>query len=486
MFSGNQVITSWSSTIETLAKWIWDPVLCLVYLELGCIFLYLNRAIVWRKSLQVFLKIMGGDQATSTDRTVSHRKAFLATVAATVGIGNIAGVGTAIHVGGPGALFWMWMSALLGMSFRMASTYMAIKLRPDDDRSKSFATPMVYLDKYMTGGFSFIPSLVAGLILVQGLVLYNLVQANSLAQAVHNRFDFPNVATSILLTLCVGLVILGGLKKIVNYSSFFAPFMITIYVVAGLLILLSHPLQTIQNIGQVFYYAFQPYSFAGGIVGYTVFQAMQFGVSRGVFSHMSGMGTSTFLQGANKDSPAMGAFMSALTPFVDTVIICSVTGLVILSTSFWQINTGAHLTAAAFEAGLGFAGQIVVIASLIVFAFTTIAAFAHISERCIVYLGGTNDLYYRLVFLLVTFVGPFLDLRFVWSLSDIIIAMIVVFHLVPLLYITLLNRKEMCRDFEFIAKEVGRPGPIDQRKKQRKKMSKYGGGETFRARQMRD
>ena len=397
---------------------------------------------------------MRNDRSSSGDRTVGHRKAFLSTVAATVGIGNIAGVGTAIHIGGPGALFWMWMSALFGMSFRMAGTYMAIKLRPDDIRSKSFATPMVYFEKYMKGRFAFIPPLVAGLILVQGLVLYNLVQANSLAQAVHNRFDVSNWLTATLLTIFVGLVILGGLKKIVNYSSIFAPFMITIYVGAGLLILLMHPLQTLNTIGQVFYYAFRPYAFAGGIVGYTVFQAMQFGVSRGVFSHMSGMGTSTFLQGANKEKPAMGAFMSALTPFVDTVIICSVTGLVILSAPLWQIKTGAHLTAESFEVGLGFAGQLIVIASLIVFAFTTIAAFAHISERCLEYLGKVNTQYYRFAFLFVTFCGPFLDLRFVWSLSDIIIASIVIFHLIPLLYITILNRKEMCKDLQALSDET--------------------------------
>ncbi len=434
--------------MDTIAKWIWDPILCLVYLELGVIFLYITKGIAWRKSVPIFLKIMKNDQSTSDNRTVSHRKAFLSTVAATVGIGNIAGVGTAIHIGGPGALFWMWMSAAFGMFFRMASTYMVIKMRPEDDRSKSFATPMLYLEKYMTGKMSFIPKLVALLILIQGIVLYNMVQVNSLAQAVHNRFDVSNWVTAVLLTICVSMVILGGLKKIVDYSSFFAPFMIGIYVFAGIAILLSNPAGTVRAFGQVFYYAFTPYSIAGGVVGYTVFQAMQFGVSRGVFSHMSGMGTSTFLQGANKDNPAMGAFMSAITPFVDTIIICTVTGLVILSAPYWQTQTGAYLTAASFENGLGFAGQLVVIGSLIIFAFTTISGFAHISERCLEYLGSTNVTNYRLFFLFVTFIGPFLNLKFVWSLSDIIIALIVIFHLTPLLYITLLNRKEMYNDLK--------------------------------------
>jgi len=371
-------------------------------------------------------------------------------VATTVGIGNIAGVGTAIHLGGPGALFWMWVSALFGMFFRMVSTYMAIKVRPVGGNYLSFATPMVYLEKYMTGRWNFIPQLVAGLILVQGLVLYNLVQANSVAHAVHNRFGVPNPVIAILITFCVGIVILGGLTKIVNYCSVIAPVAIAIYVATGVVVLCCHPVHAINALGQVFSCAFMPYSIAGGVAGYTVLQAMQFGVSRGIFSHMSGMGTSTFLQAANRDAPAKGAFMSAMTPFVDTIIICSITGLVILSVPNWKYQTGAYLTAESFEAGLGFIGQIVVVVSLIIFALTTTFAFAHIAERCFKYLGGTNSFYYRIFFLVVVFLGPFLELRFVWSLSDIIIAMIIIFHLVPLLFITLINREKMYKDLQYL------------------------------------
>jgi len=413
--------------------------------------LYLSRraaALAGKKKPPEFFEINRDGPSIPSHRIISHKKAFLTVIATTVGIGNIAGVGTAIHLGGPGALFWMWVSALFGMFFRMASTYMAIKLRPADGQSSSFATPMVYLEKYMKGRWAFIPPLVAGLILVQGVVLYNLVQANSVAHAVHNRFGVPNSVIAILMTLCVGLVILGGLKKIVNYCSTIAPVAIVVYVLAGLLVLVSHPGQAINALGQVFSCAFMPSSVVGGVAGYTVLQAMQFGVSRGIFSHMSGMGTSAFLQAANKDTPAKGAFMSAMAPFVDTVIICSITGLVILSVPNWKHQTGAYLTAAAFEAGLGFFGQIVVVVSLIIFALTTIFAFAHIAERCFKYLGGVNFFYYRIFFLVVVFFAPFLDLRFVWSLSDIIIAMIIIFHLIPLLFITVINREKMCKELQ--------------------------------------
>ncbi|MBF0209880.1 MAG: sodium:alanine symporter family protein [Desulfamplus sp.] len=446
--------------MDTLAKWIWDPVLCLIYLEIGIIFLFLTRAVAWRKSFKVFLKIIvngkiGSGSLGSGDHIISHRKAFFTSVAATVGIGNIAGVATAIHLGGPGALFWMWVSALFGMFFRMTSTYMVIRLRPEDESSLSFATPMLYLEKYMTGSLRFIPRMVALLLLIQGVVLYNMVQVNSLAQAMHNLFDLNTLLIAIVITLCVAVVILGGLKKIVDYCSATAPFVILIYVITGFFILILNPEQSIDAFKKVFTSAFMPYSIGGGLVGYTVMQAMQFGVSRGIFSHMSGMGTSAFLQGANKDNPAAGAFMSAITPFVDTIIICSITGLVILSDSDWHYETGAHLTALAFESGLGSFGEMVVVGSLIIFALTTIAGFEHISERCFKYLGGKNSIWYRLAFLSVTFIGPFLNLRFVWSLSDIIIGITVIFHLIPLLYVLLKNNKEMRQElFDFADKNT--------------------------------
>ncbi len=432
--------------MDILAKLIWNPFLSLYYLLLGAVFIYITDAIALKKSFRVCLKIFQNDKSSSNDRLVPHTKGLLSTLAATVGIGNLAGVGTAIHLGGPGALFWMWMSALIGMFFRMCSTYFAVKYRPADTKSLSFATPMVYLEKYMKGDLHFITPFIAGLIFVQGVVLSNLVQSNSLAHALHDRFDIPNIVVAVLLTLAVAAVVLGGLRKIVDFSSAIAPWMIFLYIIVGMFILLSHPVRTLISLGQVFYYAFTPYSIAGGIAGYTVFQSMQFGVSRGVFSHMSGLGTSTFLQGANEEPPAIGAFMSAITPFVDTIILCTITGLVILSTSFWQDITGAYLTLESFEFGIDFVGEVVVILSLIIFAYTTITAFSYISEKCYKYLGGKNIFGYRLIFLSVTFTGPFLNLNFVWSLSDVIIGIIIIFNLIPLLKITLLNLRGMLKD----------------------------------------
>jgi len=238
------------------------------------------------------------------------------------------------------------------------------------------------------------------------------------------------------------------MQKIVKYLSAIAPWMIMFYVFAGIYILVSNPSNSLMAIKSVFYYAFHPLSFVGGVTGYAVLQAMQFGVSRGVFSHGGGLGGTVFLQAANEDPPAEGAFMSAMEPFVDTIIICSVTGLVILSAPYWPNTTGAFLTLASFDLGLKTFGEIVVILSLIVFAFTTITAYAYIGEKCFKYLEGKNTFAFRIIFLCVTFVGPFLNLAFVWSLSDVIIAMIILFHLVPLSWITFQNRHMMLKELK--------------------------------------
>ena len=433
---------------DWLASAIWNPFMCLLYVMTGLLFLYATNGIAWTKGLRVSAAIFRKDKSVSDHRVLSHRRALISSIAATVGIGNLAGVATAIHLGGPGALFWMWVSALLGMSYKLCSTYFTIKYRPADRNSFLFATPMVYLERHLKGSWSFVPVLVASMIFVQGVILSNLVQSNSLSQALHNRFDIPNYAVAVVLTACVGFIILGGLKKIAQSSAMIAPWIISLYVGTGLVILLLHPAQAITALGSVFYYAFKPHAMAGGVAGYAAFQAMQFGISRGVFSHMSGLGTSAFLQGANEDTPATGAYMSAVTPFIDTIVICSITGLVILSFPLWQAQTGAFLTLRSFGMGLGMVGEFVVVMSLIIFSFTTITAFSHISEQCYSYLGGKTVFYYRMTFLVVTFVGPFLNLNFVWSLSDIIIAVLLAFHLIPLLGVTLKNLRPMLKDLD--------------------------------------
>jgi len=425
--------------MDALARLIWNPFLSFFYVELGVLFLILTGASACTKGFRNFLNTWGRGTHDTPD-TVSHRKAFFASLAATIGVGDLAGTGTAIHLGGPGALFWMWVSAVCGMSFRMISTYMTVKHQPDDPRHPTFGTPMVYLGKLLESRWQWLSGGMAVLLLVKGNVVANIIQSNSIGDGMEKGLGVAHIFTALFVAASVGFVILGGMKRIVDVSAAIAPFMLAAYLLAGGFILLSDPHKTMNVTWSVFRYAFTPYAFGGGVTGYAVLQAVQFGVSRGVFSHASGIGVAPFFQGANKDHPAVGAFMAGFTPFVDTLIVCTVTGLVILSDSHWPTITGADLTMHSFYDALGLWGEILVMSCLVIFGFTTITGWAYCSEKCFLYLTnhrfeGKGIKAYRWLFVAVTFMGPFLPVPFVWSLADVMVGIMFVAHILPLTYI---------------------------------------------------
>ena len=187
----------------------------------------------------------------------------------------------------------------------------------------------------------------------------------------------------------------------------------------------------------MFTYAFEPYSIIGGVTGYAVLEALQYGISRGIFSHGSGIGITPFWQGANRDHPSRSAFMAAAIPVVDTLVICTTTGLVVLTAGKWLDLTGAYLTVTSFADFLGAGGRVLVTACLVTFAYTTIINWAHFAERCFVYLGGTEIGRFRLFFAGATFVGPFLPLRPLWAMGDVLIGLMLICHLLPLTYIVI-------------------------------------------------
>ncbi|MBF0132883.1 MAG: sodium:alanine symporter family protein [Magnetococcales bacterium] len=433
--------------MDTIAAWIWNPLLSLIYIEVGLVFLILTRGLSLRLPLTVFKQLRRLEKQSKTkDSHISHLKAFSAGIAASVGVGNLAGVGTAIHLGGPGAMFWFWVSAIVGSSFQMCSAYLAVRHGPKDVNSPLFATPMSYIVKFTGHSWPKLAPLLAGMILFHGMVSANLIQANSVSRAVANQMGTSDLIIAIVLFIAVAGAIVGGVQSIVDISAFLAPWMILLFVASGLLILIQNPLATSQSLQHILQSAFHPHSFGGGVAGYTVMMAMQFGVSRGVFSHFSGMGTAPFLQGANDDHPAVGAYMAALVPLVDSLIVCSISGLVILSVGDWQQFTGAYLTAVAFQTGLGDLGRIIIFICLGIFAYTTIISWAHFSERCFQYLGGTNLIAFRWFFSGVTFCGPFMPVAFIWSLADVVISLMLLFHLLPMTYIVVKTSPELLKD----------------------------------------
>ena len=424
--------------MESLAAWIWNPFLSLIYIEIGILFLILTKGLALRRSLNMLWKLWRDRhhrRSRGKERHISHVNAFIAALAAGIGVGNLAGVGTAIHLGGPGALFWIWVSALLGASFRMCSAYFSIRYGEKDIHSPLFATPMSYLEKFTGRSWPLIAPILASLILFHGLVSANIIQANSVSHAITNQLGLSEFLVALFLFVSVATVVVGGVRSIVVFSVLSAPWMILAYIVGGLIILLSHPLDTLDALRWVVQSAFNPYAIGGGVVGYSVMQAMQFGVSRGVFSHFSGIGAAPFFHGANDDHPARGAYLAALVPLVDSLVVCSITGLVVLSMGHWQVETGAYLTLTAFQFGLGEIGRILIFICLGMFAFTTIISWAHFSERCFEYLGGRNVMAFRWFFSAITFCGPFFPVGFIWSVADVVIGLMLIVHLIPLTYI---------------------------------------------------
>lgn len=420
--------------IGEIAAIMWNPFLSFLYLEIGVLFLILTKGVVFKQSYTILKKLWSSTTGDS-GQTISHRKALLTSLATTVGVGNLAGVGTAIHLGGPGALFWMWVSAILGMSFRMMSTYMALKHNPTNTKSPLFGTPLNYLQLGFSKSLSWLAPVMGVAIIVKGVVASNMIQANSVAHAIHNELGVSTLLIATGLAIAVGMVVIGGMRTIVNVSSFLAPWMILIYSVAAALILVSHPIDTALAFMKVITSAFTNQAAVGGAAGFTVMQTMQFGISRGVFSHASGIAVAPFLHSANTDSPADGAYMAAVTPVVDTLIVCTLTGLVVISSGLYTKYTGGYLTAHCFYNALGPIGYFIVVTCLVIFAFTTIIGWFFYTEKCFAYLGGQHVRLFSYFFVGVTLVGPFFPVAFVWSLADVLCGALLFINLLSLTYL---------------------------------------------------
>ncbi|MEJ2372015.1 MAG: alanine/glycine:cation symporter family protein [Gemmatimonadales bacterium] len=362
--------------------------------------------------------------------------------AATVGTGNIVGVATAIASGGPGALFWMWMTGLVGMATKYSEAVLGVRFRETDERGEKSGGPMYYLKNGIPwGGLGkLLAVLFAVFASIAAFGIGNGVQSQAVADALNRSFSLPHWLTGLVVATCVGAVILGGIKSIGRFTAVFVPMMIILYMgAAGLVIFL--------NIGRVpdalrlvFQGAFTPVAAGGGAIGYTVAQAVRFGVARGVFSNESGLGTGGIAAAAAQtNEPVRQAMVSMTQTFIDTIVVCSFTGLAILSTGSWTSGLdGAHLTQQAFSAGLpGETGGVIVAVCLSFFAFSTMLGWSYYGERNLEYLIGVKAIFpYRLAFVTVIAIAAVAKLDVVWLLSDITNALMAFPNLIGLLLLS--------------------------------------------------
>jgi AGCS family alanine or glycine:cation symporter len=407
---------------SNISNIVWGPPLLILLVGTG-VYLTVRLGGVQFKGLghALYLGLIRRKEKDDILGDINHFQALMTALAATVGTGNIAGVATAIASGGPGALFWMWITGLFGMATKYAEAVLAVKYRVTNPRGEMSGGPMYYLSQGLNAPW--LGVLFAIFAAVAAFGIGNMVQSNSVSIALESSFGLPAWITGILLAVLTGAVLIGGIKSIGKVTGYLVPLMIVLYVLAALIIVLLEWRRIPEVFALVFGQAFSPTAAAGGFLGATVREAVRFGVARGVFSNESGLGSSPIAAAAAKtSSPPAQALVSMTQTFIDTIIVCSMTGFVILVSGAWKTGlTGAELTTSAFSAVLpGNWGGLVVTGGLTLFAYSTVLGWSYYGEKSIEYLLGVKAAVpYRLVFTIFVLVGALTHLEIVWSLADI-------------------------------------------------------------------
>lgn len=383
----------------------------------------------------------------SGDGDVSQYQALTTALAATVGVGNIVGVATAIATGGPGALFWMWMTALFGMASKYTEAFLGVRFRHTDSAGKQSGGPQYYLRDGLVHRFgakwagfgSALSVIFAVFALLASFGIGNMTQGNAVAEQMNGAFGIDPWITGIVLVVLTGLVLLGGIKTIGKVTAAFVPLMIMIYLVGGTIVLIANADKLGGAFGQIFTDAFTGTAAVGGFLGSTIMLAIQYGVARGLFSNESGMGSAAIAAAAAKTShPTRQGLVSMTQTFIDTIIVVTFTGLVVISSGVWEDgkdNAGTMTGEAFHQAFAG--GDKIVAVSIAFFAFSTILGWSYYGERCAERLGGMGFASaYRLVFTAVVLFGCISELEVVWSLAGILNGLMALPNLVGLLLLS--------------------------------------------------
>ena len=422
-------------TFNEIRDLIWGIPLIALLVGTGIYLTFLLKGLQFRKLYHSLWLAFIKRKEEKSEGDISHFQALMTALAATVGTGNIAGVATAIAIGGPGALFWMWITGLFGMATKYAEAVLAVKYRIKDKNGNMSGGPMYYLAKGMN--LKWLGAMFAVFAAVAAFGIGNMVQSNSVADAVKYSFNLPVEITGIILTLATGLVLLGGIKSIGKVTGILVPFMIIFYFLAALFVVLIHIDQIPSVISQVLVEAFTDTAAAGGFAGATIMMTIRSGISRGVFSNESGLGSSPIAAAAAQTAhPVTQALVSMTQTFIDTIIICSMTGFAILVSDVLNTGlTGATLTQKAFETALpGEWGGIVVSIGLIFFAYSTILGWSYYGEKSLEYLLGEKSIKpYRFLFVIMVFVGAVVKLDLVWTFADIMNGLMAFPNLIALL-----------------------------------------------------
>lgn len=422
---------------KTISGFVWGPPLLILLVGTGLYLSIILRGLQFRQlGYSLWLAFIKRRESSDDPGDISHFQALMTALSATVGTGNIAGVATAIAIGGPGALVWMWITGLVGMATKYSEALLAVKYRIKDANGNMSGGPMYYIERGL--GWRWMGLIFAFFTAVAAFGIGNMVQSNSVADALNSTFNVPYGVTGIVLVIATAAVILGGITSIGRVTGVLVPVMIGFYIAGSLIILFLHAGAIPAAFGLIFREAFSPTAATGGFIGATIMLTIRMGVSRGVFSNESGLGSSPIAAAAAKTNhPVSQALVSMTQTFIDTLVVCTMTGLVLVVTGVWSNgDSGASLTSTAYGTGM-VGGSYIVTIGLLLFAYSTIIGWSYYGERAIEYLIGEKAILpYRIVYSLVVGVGAILKLELVWALADVFNGLMALPNLIALLMLS--------------------------------------------------
>ncbi len=437
---------------STVNSFVWGPPMLLLLVGTGVyltirtnFFSILKLGYVLKNTL---LKIFSKDQAGEGE--ITPFQAVATALAATVGTGNIAGVATAIALGGPGAIFWMWVSAIFGMTTKFGEVVLSINYREKTPDGRFVGGPMYYISNGLN--MKWLATIFAVFGAIAAFGIGNMVQSNSVAASLQESFNVPPLVTGLVLAVFTALVILGGIKRIGRVTERLVPTMAAIYILGAIFIIVVNAAQIPDAFGLIFTNAFTGTAAIGGFAGSTLGMAVRFGVARGVFSNEAGLGSAPIAHAASTtDHPVRQGLWGVFEVFMDTIVICSLTAIAILVSGLWDTgSTGAALTTQAFDEAIIGGGYIVSI-GIMLFAFSTILGWSYYGERCAEYLFGEKAIVpYRVVWIPFVVIGAIGGLEFIWALADTMNGLMAIPNLIGVL---MLSGTIIKLTKEFFAKE---------------------------------
>lgn len=449
------IIEWWHGVVDALNGIVWGWPFLVLLIGTGFYLTFVMGFVQFRRFKHSIEVIRGTFDDPEEEGDLSHFQALSAALSATIGIGNIAGVATAIHFGGPGALFWMWVTALVGMCTKGTECYLGHRYREILPDGSAAGGPMYYIKNGLGKNWKWLGATFAFLAAFASLGSADMVQANTVAERLHTELGVPKWGTGVVLATLVAIVIIGGIRRIGHVAARIVPVMCIVYLAGGLVVLVLNAAQIPEAFELIFTKAFTPQGEIGGFAGSTFLLTLTWGAKRGLFSNEAGQGSAPIAHAAAKTHESVReGIVAQIGPFIDTIVVCTVTGLVIITTGSWTeglnpegaLLNGADLTAFAFEKGLSPlfpGGRMLVTLAVPLFAFSTAIAWSYYGDRCVTFLWGPRAVVpYRYIFVFFHFLGATLTLRLVWDMADVSNGLMAAPNLVALLGLAFVARRE--------------------------------------------